>query len=71
MAILNKETWTMYKCPACGFVTSISREHHDVKYTGEVWPAVTCPHKTGSGNKCKFEELVSLEDWVPEAKGSA
>jgi len=71
MAVLNKETWTLYKCPSCGFVTSLSKTHHSVDYDGQVWPAITCPHKTGSGNQCMFEELISLEDWVPEAKGSA
>lgn len=66
----NLEVWAMYKCPSCGALTTLGKRYHDVDYNGLVSPAVRCPHKNGD-NKCVFSDLLALEEWVPEAKGSA
>lgn len=71
MAVLNDETWTVYKCPGCGYATSLARERHSIHYDGNVDTTVTCPHTLPGGERCKFSDLVCLADWVPEAKGSA
>lgn len=68
---ISEESWIIYKCPRCGFLTSVGKKFHDVDYYGAVKPRVNCPHKTGSGNRCEFNDVVGLEDWVPKAKGSA
>jgi hypothetical protein len=67
----DNDLWVVYKCPDCGFLTSLGKKFHQVNYNGEVYPNVTCPHKVGSGGKCSFSQTVALADWVPEAKGSA
>ncbi len=71
MAVLNSETWTVYKCPECGYITSLAKLFHVVNYNGEVSPHVSCPHKMPNGEQCKFTGVVRLANWVPEAKGSA
>lgn len=69
--VVNEDVWVLYKCPKCGFVTSIGRSKHYVHYDGAVSPAVNCPHKVGGGGKCSFSEEINLEGWIPEAKGFA
>lgn len=68
--VKSQDLWAAYKCPSCGGVTSLSKMYHDVDYNGLVYPAVKCPHKIGV-DKCTFSDTVTLEEWVPEAKGSA
>lgn len=68
--VVNQDMWAVYKCPACGGVTTLGKKFHDVNYNGLVHPAVRCPHKVGA-DKCSFSDFLTLEEWVPEAKGSA
>jgi len=65
------DVWALYKCPRCGFVTSLGKKVHDVYYDGTVTPAAACPHALGSGTRCAFSDSITLEEWIPEAKGSA
>lgn len=60
------DTWSNFKCPACGNITALAKKHHDVYYDGSVKPNVHCPHKP-----CNFNGAVLLEGWIPEAKGNA
>lgn len=64
-AVLDHDTWCYCKCPKCGKLTKIIRTHHDINYLGELYPKVTCPYK------CGFSGDMMLEEWIPEAKGSA
>jgi C4-type Zn-finger protein len=54
-----------YKCPKCGNLAKISKQNHQVDYFGTLTPAVMCPHM------CNFNDRIQLDEWVPEAKGSA
>ena len=65
------ETWIYFKCPSCGFLTTLGKKNHTVAYDGSVTPRVNCPHKTGSGRKCEFMDFINLENWIPESKGNA
>lgn len=67
----HTEVWAVFKCPQCGFVTSLSKKNHNIRYDGLVSPVTHCPHKLGSGGKCEFNADVTLDGWLPEAKGSA
>lgn len=67
----HPDTWVIYKCPKCGFVTSLSRKYHNINYNGDVSPSVRCPHKLGGGSKCEFKGTVELEGWIPKSEGNA
>lgn len=53
------------RCPVCKQLTYVPRSFH-VSVWGEVTPEVACPNA-----RCSFIRLLTLADWVPEAKGSA
>ena len=67
----HTDVWALFKCPQCGFVTSLSRKNHAVYYDGTVTPNVSCPHKLSAGAKCEFSQDLTLDNWLPEAKGTA
>lgn len=60
------QAWGAWRCPQCNRLSSIGRKIHAVNYTGHITPLSNCPHPG-----CGFSEDVTLEDWIPEAQGSA
>lgn len=65
LQVKDEEIICHYKCPKCGLLTKIARSNHTINIFGLLTPLVTCPHK------CTFSEQIQLDEWVPEAKGSA
>ena len=51
-------------CPGCGAKSALDRKVHKVDAFGRVEPGIHCP-------TCDYGDTVELEDWEPEAKGTA
>lgn len=54
-------------CPKCGTLALVLRNGHEVNWAGEVRPGVTCP----SAPECELAANITLDGWIPEAKGAA
>ena len=55
------------RCPSCGMLSYLPRDHHHVDVDGVVVPRLQCP-----GADCNWSaDDAVLEGWVPEPVGSA
>lgn len=54
------------KCPSCNALIGVGRRTHTIDLDGNADIYCSCPMKP-----CVFSALFFMNDWVPEAEGSA